>query len=202
MPDEQLLWEIVKTLRLLATDIKSLGARTERGGNVSPLHTDVYSEPSRLGSLLEILDAFPTLVGYLNGRRGSAKATMVQSEADVQDVLYLALKPAFSDLVYEEPTKKGAAAYSIGDFSVPCLNLILEVKYVGSATDVKGKADEMCEDIWKYSTQSDCRRIVFFVYDPFLLIPDRANYTRALSAKAGEFSASGRLIEIQTIIKP
>ena len=207
MPDEwaplrHSVERAARNLRQLASDVNAFGART--GREYSPLPTAGHgeSDTALLEHLLAILDTFPTLVGYLNGRRTSGSIVAVTSEADVQDLLYLTLKPSFPDLVYEEPTKKGAAGYSIGDFSIPCLKLILEAKYIANAADVKGKADEMAEDIWKYTTQTDCQHIIFFVYDPQPLIPDRTNYTRALSTKAGEFSASGRVVEIRTIIKP
>lgn len=207
MPDElaifsQTVESAARNLRRLAADIRPLGAWTakEHAPPVGVADTGVAAAP--LKRLFAILDTFPTLVGYLNGRRASGNAVRVACEADVQDVLYLALKPAFPDLVYEEPTKKGAAGYSIGDFWLPCLKLVLETKYINTSGDVKAKADEMCQDIWKYSTQGDCERILFFVYDPHLLIPDRVNYARALSTKAGKLTAGEREVEIRTVIKP
>jgi REase_DpnII-MboI len=152
--------------------------------------------------LIEVLDAFPGLVGYLNGRRGGKGVAAVESEADVQDLLYLSLKPIFPELVYEQPTKKGSAGYSIGDFHIPTLNLIVEAKYVNKPSDVKARADEIAEDIWKYTSQTDCERIIFFIYDPKILIPDRPNYAKSLSAKPGEYKKAGRDIAIWTVIKP
>jgi hypothetical protein len=155
-----------------------------------------------MGRLFEALDVFPGLVGYLNSRRDSGSIATIKSEADVQDLLYLSLKPIFPELVYEQPTEKGAAGYSIGDFQVPSLKLILEAKYVAKKADVKMRAHEIQQDIWQYTSQTDCERIVFFVYDPLLLIPDRPNYSTSLSAKSGEYISSGRAVEIRTVIKP
>jgi hypothetical protein len=152
--------------------------------------------------LIAVLDGFPGLVGYLNGRRAAGGVTTVGSEADVQDLLYLGLKPMFPEMVYEQPSEKGAAGYSIGDFHLPSLRLILEAKYIARKSDVKEKADEIAEDIWKYATQTDCERIIFFVYDPNLLIPDRPNYARSLSTLHGDFKSGGREVEIRTVIKP
>ena len=126
----------------------------------------------------------------------------MHSEADVQDLLYFSLKPLYPDLVYEQPTEKGSAGYSVGDFSIPSLNLILEAKFVGEKAHVKARADEISEDIWKYATQTDCECILFFVWDPELLIPDRVNFARLSSATGGDFKAKGREVEIVTVIKP
>ena len=207
MPDEwaplrHTVGSAARSLRRLASDINALGARTGREYSALPTAGHGESDKALLERLLAILDTFPTLVGYLNGRRTSGSIVAVTSEADVQDLLYLTLKPSFPDLVYEEPTKKGAAGYSIGDFWLPCLKLVLEAKYINTTGDVKAKADEMSQDIWKYSTQGDCQRILFFVYDPHLLIPDRANYAAGLSTKAGQVKGRGGVVEIQTMIKP
>lgn len=155
-----------------------------------------------LDTVVNTLDTFPTLVGYLNGRRSSGSIITMESEDNVQDLLFVSLKPLFPDLVYEQPTEKGSAGYSIGDFSLPSLHLVLEAKYVAVKADVKTKADEIAEDIWKYGTQTECETIVFFVYDPKILIPDRASFARMSSATAKEFRIRGRQVEIVTIIKP
>ena len=158
--------------------------------------------PPSIQGLVRILDTIPALVGYLNGRRPSGSTLAVTSEADVQDILFVSLKPSFPELVYEEPTKKGAVGYSVGDFSLPSLRLILEAKLIAARDDVKRKADEIAEDIWKYTTQTDCQHIIFFIYDPKLAIPDRINYASSLSARSGEFRARSRDVQIITIIKP
>ena len=152
--------------------------------------------------LFAALDAFSGLVGYLNGRRESGGVATVKSEADVQDLLYLSLKTIFPEMVYEQPTEKGAQGYSIGDFQIPSLKLILEAKYVAKKADVKARAEEIQQDIYQYTTQTECKRIVFFVYDPLILIPDRANFAASLSAAEGDYKSAGREVEIWTVVKP
>lgn len=166
------------------------------------LSTPEPAPAASLDTLMKALDVFPALVGYANSRRPKGVVLEINSEFDVQDLLYFSLKPLFSDLVYEQPTEKGSAGYSVGDFSIPSLKLILEAKFVGEKAHVKARADEIHEDIWKYATQTDCESIVFFVYDPKLLIPDRVNYARLSSATGGEFKAKGREVEIVTVVKP
>ena len=189
---EERVRRLAKGMTAMTRDLTRAGL-VEQPSSVSPL-------PIR--RLMDALDAFPGLVGYLNGRRSGGGIASVNSEADVQDLLYLSLKPLFPEMVYEEPTQKGAAAYSIGDFSIPSLKLVLEAKYVAKQADVKAKGNEIAEDIWKYTTQTDCERIIFFVYDPYLLIPDRPNYVRSLSTAPGDFKSKGREVEIRTVIKP
>jgi len=180
----------------LRSDLESRGAtsRAAPPPNQRPL-------TASLDMLMDALGAFPTIAGYANSRRPKS-GVAVDSEAAVQDLLFYSLKPLFGDLVYEQPTEKGSAGYSIGDFHIPSLKLILEAKYVGAKADVKARADEIAEDIWKYATQTTCERIVFFVYDPGFLIPDRKNFARMSSATAGDFKAKGREVEIVTVVKP
>lgn len=181
----------------LRADLAGLGA-----GSLSEKPqpaTQPSADFAPLQVLLNALDTFPTLVGYLQGRRKTREFLVLADEADVQDLLFVALKPIVPELVYEEPTKKGAAGYSVGDFSISSLKLILEVKYIKERSDVKAKADEIAEDIWKYMSQTDCQRIVFFVYDPNLLIPNRTSFVKGSSA---QLESDGRQIEVQTIIKP
>jgi hypothetical protein len=192
---------VIRSLERLRADLAGTGATVPMSSASAPSAVPL-SEDAPVLRLFHALDNLPVLVGYLNARRSSSPLFQVDSEAAVQDLLFLTLKSHFPDLVYEEPTRKGAAGYSVGDFCVPSLKLILEAKYIASAQDAKAKADEIAEDIWKYTTQTDCQRIVFFIYDPHLSIADRANYTKALSAHEGEFVSRGRPIEIHVVIKP
>lgn len=197
-------WNLAEAqFRQIAAALAHLRVELQNHGVGRPsARQPVHPVPPSLERLIEAVNTFPALVGYLNGRRPSGEPRVIRSEADVQDLIYVSVKPIFPDMVYEEPTKKGAAGYSIGDFSIPCLKLILEIKFVGAREDVKAKADEISEDIWKYTTQTDCERVVFFVYDPHMLIPDRVNYARSLSAAPGSFRSKGREVEIITLIRP
>jgi hypothetical protein len=197
-------WNLAEAqFRQIATALAHLRVELQNHGAADPsTKQPAQAIAPSLERLIEAVNTFPTLVGYLNGRRPSGEPPVIRSEADVQDLIYLSMKPIFADMVYEEPTKKAAAGYSIGDFSIPSLKLILETKFIAARGDVKAKADEISEDIWKYTTQTDCERVVFFVYDPHVLIPDRVNYARSLSAAPGSFTSKGREVEIITLIRP
>ena len=196
------LTEEVKTMAKAAArmqaDLTALGVRpTEHMDELQP-PTPPVEDTAPLSRLFQTLDSFSTLVGYLQGRRNEP-LLVLEDEAKVQDLLYLSLKPMLPELVYEEPTRKGAAGYNIGDFSLTSMKLILEVKYVKVASDVKAKANEIAQDIWQYSTQTDCQMIIFFVYDPHMLIPDRPNF---IANSSGPFESQGRQVTLHTMIKP
>jgi hypothetical protein len=54
----------------------------------------------------------------------------IQSEADVQDVLYLLLRPWIVDLIYESPADKSANRYVIRDFSSAVGRFVVDAKYI------------------------------------------------------------------------
>jgi hypothetical protein len=188
---------VVKRLQSLRSDPLLSGLL---GGSHSASPKTGYGLTNDFSRLINVLGAFPTIVGYFKGRRLSSSLVSVESEADVQDLLFTMLKPMFPTLVYEEPTQKGAVGYSIGDFALPEMALIVEAKFVANRDRVKAVADEIAEDIWKYSNQTTCERIVFFVYDPHVLIPDREAFVRSNSPS--DFAVRGRSIQVIVVIKP
>ncbi len=156
---------------------------------------------TRMGELKATLRSISDSVRYLHNRRGEPSFA-VASEDDLQDLIYVSLKPRFPDLVYEEPTKKGSAGYSIADFSIPELDTLVEAKLILKKSDVKPVGGEIAEDIWNYSNNTDCRAIIFFVFDPNLAITDRQQFIRGAKAEPGSYQLAGRSIEIDTIVGP
>jgi len=152
--------------------------------------------------LLSLLEAFNDCVAYFRGRRVKAPILEVASEAAVQDVLFLMLKPVFPELTFEDPSPKSAASYAIKDLYFPSMKLVLEAKYVGSRADVKAIEKQLADDIWKYSAYPDCEYLIFFIYDPYPHIADRRNFAARMSRKQGEFLNLGRQVQINTIIRP
>lgn len=189
---------VAKRLGRIEADLTALGVQRAALASDGREPLTPAPEEAPLSRVLQTLDSIPTLVGYLRSRRREPLLTL-EDEAAVQDLLYFGLKPLLPDLVYEEPTRKGAAGYNIGDFSLMAAKLILEVKYVKASADVRAKANEIAQDILQYSAQTDCKTIVFFVYDPHQLIPDRPNF---IQQSSGEFAWQGRQVIVYTVIKP
>lgn len=152
--------------------------------------------------LLDLLEAFTDCVAYLTGRRVKATTLELESEAAIQDMLFLMLKPVFPELTFEDPSPKSAASYAIKDLYFPSMKLVLEVKYIGTRSDVRAVEKQLADDIWKYTAHPDCEDLIFFIYDSNTKISDRHNFVHNMSRKPGEFVNKGRSIRIQTIIKP
>lgn len=58
----------------------------------------------------------------------------VPSEREVQDIIRMLLRSAFDDVVDEEPLRKVGHSSYRSDFGLPRLGLLIEIKYVRSAT--------------------------------------------------------------------
>jgi hypothetical protein len=124
-------------------------------------------------AIITALSKFQECVRYLNTRRSTGAVLNLDSEAAVQDALFLMLRPWISDLLCENPTGRTANRYSIKDFLIPQANTVVEVKFVRDASHGKQISREMHDDIENYRHHPNCSTLVFFVYDPDSLVPDQ-----------------------------
>lgn len=124
-------------------------------------------------SIVSALNQFQECVRYLNTRRSTGAVLNLNSEADVQDAVYLMLRPWIHDLVAESPTDRIANRFTIKDFITRQARTVIEIKYVRDVSHGRYISREMHDDIETYRHHPQCRTIIFFVYDPESLIPDQ-----------------------------
>lgn len=90
----------------------------------------------------------------------------VVGEREVQDILYLMLRPTFPDLEDEDALPKFGHSTYKADFGIPSLGLLVEVKYAHSAGEFKSIEKQVLEDIVPYlQTPERYNRIIVFIYD-------------------------------------
>ena len=82
--------------------------------------------------IVAALSAFGECVRYPNTRRSKGAILRLDSEADVQDVLYLMLRPWILDLTPENPNETVANTYSIKDFISKANRCVVEAKFITS----------------------------------------------------------------------
>jgi hypothetical protein len=160
-------------------DAKSTEPSTVAGtlGNLAALSftlrrtTDVPT-PS-VASILLAMREFDACISYLNTRRSAGAIINIESEADVQDVLYLLLRPWIIDLVYESPGDKAANCFVIKDFSSASGRFVVDAKYIRDKDHGKNISKELHDDIEMYRTHPRCDDLIFFVHDPNFFIPDQ-----------------------------
>jgi hypothetical protein len=145
------------------------------------------------------LGEFSECVRYLNTRRSKGAILALDSEADVQDAMYLILRPWVCDLVPETPTDKTGNRYSIRDFVSRSLRLVIEAKYIRDAEHGKHISKELHDDIEVYRHHLYCETILFFLYDPDSLIPDQRELRRTIEQSR---VYDGRPLVCKLIVKP
>jgi len=140
----------------------------------------VESDSVRVGRIVKALDEFMECVRYLNTRRSTGAILNLDSEAAVQDAIYLMLRPWILDLVPENPTDKVAGRYTIKDFLSKAARTVVEAKYIRDVNHGKIISKELHDDIETYRHHPSCRYLIFFIYDPNAVIPDRAALERQI----------------------
>src|SRR6266550_4885691 len=112
----------VTAVRDAAEDLRGSGAQKAPAG--------VAVRRLAVKKVVSALEQFPECVRYLNTRRSRGAVIAINSEADVQDVVFLMLRPWLVDLVPENPTDKVASRYSLKDFISAALETVVEAKYI------------------------------------------------------------------------
>jgi hypothetical protein len=155
-----------------------------------------------IGAVLLALREFDACVRYLNTRRSVGAVINIQSEADVQDVLYLLLRPWVIDLTYESPADKAANRYVIKDFSSAAGRFVVDAKYIRNKDHGRLISKELHDDIEMYRTHPQCDDLVFFVYDPDALIPDQRALREAIEVERSYGGEGGRRLKCHLVVKP
>ena len=155
-----------------------------------------------IGPALLALQEFDACVRYLNTRRSAGAVINIQSEADVQDVLYLLLRPWIIDLAYESPADKSANRYVIKDFSSAAGRFVVDAKYIRNKEHGRSISTELHDDIEMYRTHPRCDDLVFFVYDPDALIPDQRALRQAIEIERAYGKGGEKRLSCHLIVKP
>jgi hypothetical protein len=173
--------------------IQNISSRRELARDENP------STQTEVSRVIAALNSFGECVRYLNTRRSGGALLTLNSEAAVQDVLYLMLRPWIADLVPENPSDRIANRYSIKDFLSSANRFVIEAKYIRNADHGKSIVKELNDDIETYRYHPSCDDLVFFIYDPDGLIPDGAALERHLSS---DRRYSEKILRCHAVIKP
>ncbi len=140
-------------------------------------------EPTRdrLGLLMQILNAFPTASRMLANRGHGRPPFLVESEYDLQDLLFAIVRSVFEDACREEWTPKRAGSAKRMDIVVPAINTVIEAKFVRDARHAKSVADELRVDFECYHDHENCAQLVAICADPNRHIVDSEQFETELS---------------------
>lgn len=166
---------------------------------ISPSITQYPRAPGGPSKVVSALEQFHECVRYLNTRRSKGAIINITSEDDLQDVLFLMLRPWVTDLVPENPTDCVASRFVIKDFLSKDINTVIEAKFIRDKKHGRTISRELHDDIETYRNHPNCAELVFFIYDPNWLIPDSAALRRQIQ---GERNYAGKRLSVQCVIKP
>ena len=190
---------MAETLSDLSSVASTLGGLSRLASTVS----GVGAVPAPgVGPVLLALREFDACVRYLNTRRSAGAIINIESEADVQDVLYLLLRPWVVDLTYESPADKSANRYVIKDFSSAAGRFVVDAKYVRNEEHGRLISKELHDDIEMYRTHPRCDDLIFFLYDPNALIPDQRALRDAIEVNRAYGPGGEKLLRCHLVVKP
>jgi hypothetical protein len=105
----------------------------------------------------------------------------IDAEREVQDILWVMLRPVFDDLTYEDPLPKVGHASFRTDFAIPRLRLLIEVKYVRDTGAFRTVEQEVMVDAHAYLAETDSfDQIIVFIYDDSASSEHHATTRRAI----------------------
>ena len=110
----------------------------------------------------------------------------VTAEREVQDILWLILRPVFDDLVDEETLPRLGHSTYRADFGIPSLGILIEVKYVRKSGDFKEIEKQVLEDSVAYlNGVTAYKEIVVFIYDDSASVQEHDTTATALRSIDG-----------------
>jgi len=175
--------------------ISDLNKQSEILADLSNLREELAEKlPAGLidcAKIIEALEQFSECVRYLNTRRSTQTIIDLNSEAGVQDLIYLMLRAWIPDITPETPSTKIANRYSIKDFLVKSAKTVIEAKFIRDKDHGKNISKELYDDIENYRHNPDCENLIFFIYDPDSNIPDVGAIKRVIEE---ERSYAGRIL--------
>jgi hypothetical protein len=183
------------TNKSLAEILNGLEHLRSTGQEQSGISTSIVE----ISRVIAALNSFSDCVRYLNTRRSGGALLNLDSEAAVQDALYLMLRPWIVDLVPENPTDKVANRFGIKDFLSKANRLVVEAKYIRNGEHGRMIARELNDDIETYRYHPYCEDLIFFIYDPNGVIPDGAALERHLSSAR---AYAEKVLKCHAVIKP
>ena len=165
--------------------------------NLSP--AIIAHNSTTTSTVVSALEQFQECVRYLNTRRSKGAVINIKNEDDLQDVIYLMLRSWITDLVPENPIDRTASRVVIEDFVSRSLKTVIEAKFIRDKKHGRLVTKELHDDIETYRNHQYCSQLVFFIYDPSVMIPDTLALKRQIE---GERIFDGRRLSVRCVIKP
>ena len=110
----------------------------------------------------------------------------IRTEREVQDILWLMLRPIVLDLEDEDTLPKFGHSTYRADFGIPSLGLLIEAKFARTAADFKAIEKEVLEDLVPYLKSPErYREVLVFIYDDSCSVQHHDTTIAALRSVSG-----------------
>jgi len=116
--------------------------------------------------IIRIIDNFRVGAKLLVERGHNRPPFLIETEYDVQDLLFACVRSLFNDARTEEWTPKHASTSKRVDIVVPSAGVLIEVKYIRNRPHSKSVSDEIKVDIESYHSHPSCKTLLVLIYDP------------------------------------
>jgi hypothetical protein len=131
---------------------------------------------------------FHLLARQLRQRHDNRTTLDVQDEYDVQDLFHSNLHLFFEDIRPEEWTPSYAGKSSRMDFLLKSEEIVIEIKKTRRGLTAKELGSQLIEDIERYKSHPNCKKLICFTYDPEGLIANPRGIENDLNRSEGDFS--------------
>jgi hypothetical protein len=126
-----------------------------------------------INKISSILKRFRPCCSYLHSN--------IDSEVDVQDIIWIMLRSNYPKVEREETLRKFGLKSYRPDFGIPDLKTLIEVKFINDKTNPKDIQEEILADIEGYLNKNEeYNNIIVFIYDKANKIKDPEPLTEDL----------------------
>jgi hypothetical protein len=129
-------------------------------------YTPPSQNPNPLDTVRLICRRFHAVATQLSARHQKRPTLTISDEYDVQDLWHALLRLNFEDVRPEESTPSFGGGAARMDFLLKKEQIVVEPKMTRADLRDKALSDQLIQDVARYGNHPDCRKVVFFVYDP------------------------------------
>lgn len=142
-----------------------------------------------------ICERFHTVALQLARRHSKRETLKIADGYDVQDLLHALLRLHFDDVRAEEWTPSYAGGAARMDFLLKAERVVMEAKMTRLDLKDKEVGDELIQDVARYKSHPDCKKLDCLVYDPAGLIKNPAGLIKDLE----KLSSGSLIVEVHIV---
>lgn len=157
-----------------------------------------YNNLTAIDLVRQVLSNFGNSVKKITqNRRKGHESFSIKDEYDVQDLLYVMLKPIFPKMIDEEPTPQVGPKFNKIDLLVKEEGIMIEVKMIkDSDRDEKEFVEQLKIDIQSYYRYAELKHLFMYIYDPQNKTRDLENFLTL----NGEQTIQGKKFYIEILV--